>query len=285
MTNSRNFLAGGGEMGERMRALDWSKTALGPVESWPPSLRTALSIMLGSRYPMFLWWGASLVNFYNDGYIPVLGKRHPRALGMNARELWAEIWHVVGPQADGVMQTGEATWNERQLLVMERNAFVEETYFSWSYSPARDESGAIAGVFCACTEDTRRVLGERRMRTLREVAADAQGAQTARAACEAAMRVIAHNRHDLPFALLYLADGQWRGRLAAAAGCEDAPDAVDMAPLIAKGAWPLAPGGVAAPGAPWPEPVSRALAVPIAQAGSPEAAGLLVAGVSPRLAR
>ncbi|HEX6528788.1 MAG TPA: hypothetical protein VF004_03155 [Burkholderiales bacterium] len=148
-----DFLAGGGEMGERMRALDWSRTPLGAPHTWPQSLRTALSIMLGSRYPMFLWWGASLVNFYNDGYIPVLGKRHPAALGANARELWAEIWDVVGPEAETVMQSGAATWNERGLLVMERNGFVEETYFSWSYSPARDESGAVAGVFCACTEE------------------------------------------------------------------------------------------------------------------------------------
>ena len=221
-----DFLAGGGEMGERMRALDWSRTPLGAPEQWPQSLRTALSIMLGSRYPMFLWWGESFVNFYNDGYIPVLGKRHPAALGANARELWAEIWDVVGPQAESVMKSGAATWNDRGLLVMERNGFVEETYFSWSYSPARDESGAVAGVFCACTEDTRRVLGERRMRTLREVAADAQGAETARAACEAAMRAMGRNRHDLPFVLLYLADGAGRARLACAMGYAGAPDVI-----------------------------------------------------------
>ncbi|HEX6528524.1 MAG TPA: histidine kinase dimerization/phospho-acceptor domain-containing protein, partial [Burkholderiales bacterium] len=190
----------------------------------------------------------------------------------------------VGPEAETVMQSGAATWNERGLLVMERNGFVEETYFSWSYSPARDESGAVAGVFCACTEDTRRVLGERRMRTLREVAADAQGAETARAACAAAMRAMAKNRHDLPFALLYVGDGAGRARLASAMGYPGAPDVIDLPPLASQGTWPLASGGVAAPDAPWPEPVTQALAVPIAQAGSTDAAGLLVAGLSPRLA-
>ena len=279
-----SIVRGGGETGALIRSIDWTHTAVGPMVGWPASLRTALSMMLGSRYPMFLWWGASLVNFYNDGYIPVLGQRHPGAMGASAPEVWSEIWHVIGPQADIVMRKGEATWNDRQLLVMERNGFVEETYFSWSYSPAHDESGDIAGVFCACTEDTRRVLGERRLRTLRELAADALAAQSVSQACERAAQAMACNRHDLPFALVYLRADVERARLAASTGFEPAPAYIDMREMLAAGEWRLPPEGIVAPGAPWPERVRQALVVPIAQAGSESPAGVLVAGISPRLA-
>jgi signal transduction histidine kinase len=275
---------GGGETGALIRSIDWSGTAVGAMAGWPASLRTALSMMLGSRYPMFLWWGPSLVNFYNDGYIPVLGQRHPAAMGRSAPEVWSEIWNVLGPQADIVMNTGEATWNDRQLLVMERNGFVEETYFSWSYSPAHDETGSVAGVFCACTEDTRRVLGERRLRTLRELAADALAAQSVSQVCERAVQAMAGNRYDLPFALVYLKGDAERASLAASMGSDAAPPDIDMRETLAAGEWRLPVEGIAAPGAPWPERVLRAAVVPIAQAGSDSPMGVLVAGISPRLA-
>ena len=150
---------------------DWSATPLGPVERWPQALRIALGICMNSRFPMFVWWGGQLVNIYNDAYIPVLGARHPHAFGRPARECWSEIWDVVGRQAEAVMHRGEATWNERVLLVMERNGFPEETYFTWSYSPILDDDGAVGGLFCACTEETGRVRAERdRDRLLEDVA-------------------------------------------------------------------------------------------------------------------
>ncbi|MCW7538064.1 ATP-binding protein [Aquabacterium sp. A7-Y] len=149
------------EIGRLFHEMDWSATPLGPVEVWPQSLRIAVSIALNSRFPMFVWWGSELVNIYNDAYIPVLGKRHPQAFGGRAREIWNEIWPVLGPQVDEVMQHGRATWNERVLLVMERNDFTEETYFTWSYSPVYDDQGGIGGLFCACSEETPRVRVER----------------------------------------------------------------------------------------------------------------------------
>jgi PAS domain S-box-containing protein len=158
----------GGEMGVRVRAFDWSRTPLGPVESWPEALRVAVGVCLGSRFPMFVWWGEGLVNIYNDAYAPMLGKRHPAALGRGARESWEDIWDVVGPQAEAVLRRGEATWNERVLLRMERNGFEEDTYFTWSYSPIPDGRGGIGGVFCACTEETGRVLAERERERLAE---------------------------------------------------------------------------------------------------------------------
>src|SRR4051812_22850435 len=148
-------------MADRVRAHDWSATPLGPMDQWPQALRLAVGICLNSRFPMFVWWGPELINIYNDAYIPILGKRHPSALGRPARSSWDDIWHVVGPQAEAVMSRGDATWNERVRLDMERHGFVEETYFTWSYSPIPDDTGAIGGLFCACTEDTGRVFAER----------------------------------------------------------------------------------------------------------------------------
>jgi hypothetical protein len=132
-------------------------------------LKTAVNIMLNSRYPMFVWWGDELINFYNDAYSLVLGKRHPTALGISAREVWADIWDVVGPQAESVLREGRATWNDEVLLVMERNNFTEETYFTWSYSPLTNDNGKVNGVFCACTEETVKVVGKRRLKTLRDL--------------------------------------------------------------------------------------------------------------------
>ena len=154
-------ISGRGEMAAMVRAYDWASTPLGPIEQWPQSLRVAVGICLNSRFPMFVWWGPQLINIYNDSYIPMLGKRHPAALGRPAQPTWADIWHIVGPQADAVMLRGEATWNERVLLVMERHGYTEETWFTWSYSPIPDEKGGIGGLFCAVTEDTPRVIAER----------------------------------------------------------------------------------------------------------------------------
>ncbi len=159
MTDPTRFL-GDSAMAQRVRALDWTATPLGPISQWPQALKLAVSICLDSRFPMFVWWGPTLINIYNDAYIPVLGKRHPHALGRPARDSWSEIWDVVGPQADAVMLRGEASWNERVLLVMQRHGYTEDTWFTWSYSPIRDEQGFIVGLFCACTEDTQRVRAE-----------------------------------------------------------------------------------------------------------------------------
>ena len=139
------WLAGGGEMGALMRSIDWSRTPMGPVDSWPQSLRTAVSILLNSRYPMFVWWGPDLIALHNDAYVPILGAKHPRALGRPAAETWAEVWDVVGPLAARVLEHGEATYSERLRLLMERRGYEEETYFTFSYSPIPDDDGRTGG--------------------------------------------------------------------------------------------------------------------------------------------
>jgi len=187
-------------MAALFRATDWSKTSLGPLESWPEALRVAVGICLGSRFPMFVWWGPELVNLYNDAYVPVLGGRHPAAFGRPARPTWQDIWHVVGPQAEAVMRRGEATWNERVLLVMERHGYTEDTYFTWSYSPIFDGEGGIGGVFCACTEETPRVLAEReRDRLLQQVEAERARLAEAFAQSPAFLAVLRGREHVFEF--------------------------------------------------------------------------------------
>jgi signal transduction histidine kinase len=291
--------AAGGEMGTRIAAFDWSATSLGPQEKWPRSLRTTLGIMLSSRYPMFVWWGRELVNFYNDAYIPILGQRHPLAFGQSAPVVWHEIWGTIGPQVESVIICGQATWSEDQLLVMERNGYVEETYFTYSYSPVMDDDGGIGGLFCAVTENTERVLGERRLRALRQLAATSD-AKTVESACALASHALADNAHDVAFALIYLRDeGGKRLRLAATAGIGQehpwAPAEVDLsAPQDAP--WPYVKAlagqssvltgltGVRLPGGPWPEPATTAMVLPLARRGQREEAGLIVVGASPRRA-
>lgn len=162
------FLAGGGEMGVRMRAHDWKMTSLGPAEAWPQCLRTAASIMLNSRHPMFLAWGPELAFLYNDGYIPILGAKHPRTLGLPFARVWSDILADLEPLIERALG-GEPTWSEDMHLVTERNGYPEDTWYTFSYSPVRDESGGVGGMFCACTETTARVQTENRMRFLLEV--------------------------------------------------------------------------------------------------------------------
>ncbi len=150
-----------GEMSRRMQALDWSGSPLGPPQHWPQSLRSIVALMLDSRFPMFVAWGPELRFFYNDAYIEVLGAKHPAALGERFADIWSEIWHDLSPLVDAAL-AGVASYREDLPLLMNRKGFDEQTWFTFSYSPARDDSGLVAGLFCACTETTQKVGSERR---------------------------------------------------------------------------------------------------------------------------
>jgi signal transduction histidine kinase len=166
------LFAGPGEMRALCRSFDWSSTSLGPVEQWSSSLRTTVDIILACRNPMFLWWGPDLVQIYNDAYRPSLGngERHPGALGAHGREFWTDIWNAIGPQIEQVMTTGEPTWHDDQYLPIERNGRLEDVWWTYSYSPVRDDDGKIGGTLVVCLETTQRVLGElERERLLRDV--------------------------------------------------------------------------------------------------------------------
>lgn len=166
MGSSLNFLKGTGEMGRIIREKDWSKNPLGQPETWPQSLRSTLSIILNSKFPMFLFWGEELICFYNDAYRPSLGNegKHPNILGGNGKEAWPEIWEVIGHQIDTVMAGGDATWHEDQLVPIYRNGRIEDVYWTYGYSAVKDEIGAIAGVFVACTDTTEKVLNLKKLK-------------------------------------------------------------------------------------------------------------------------
>src|SRR6185369_4914259 len=184
-----------------------ASTPLGSPETWPQSLRSTVSLLLPSKAQLVLFWGPEFVTLYNDAYRPVLGTKHPQALGQPGRETWREIWSTqLGALLEGVVQTGEAFWARDLLFLLERHGFVEETYFDVSYDPVRVESGSVGGVFCIVTETTERVIGERRMALLRDLAARNATARTARDACLLATETLATRPQDITFALTYLDD-------------------------------------------------------------------------------
>ena len=293
------FLDVPGEMAALMRGKDWSLTPFGPVESWSSALRSAVSICLGSRFPIVLYWGATRALIYNDAWSPVPGRKHPWALGRPGSEVWAEIWDIIGPMFDHVMETGEATWSEDQLLPLNRFGYVEECYFYYSYSPVRGESGDVEGIFTAVTETTYRVLTERRERLLRNVSEATSATRDAGEACTAAVRSLHDVPEEAPFCLAYLRDASTGDlkRVAVAGLREDD----DLAPLHISAdetetPWPFADARTSPclaeglnekhngrlAGLPWPEAVEEALVVPILGPLGEEPYGYLVSGISPR---
>ncbi|HEY6908555.1 MAG TPA: ATP-binding protein, partial [Myxococcales bacterium] len=284
LRDADTVLAGGGEMGALMRATDWSRTPLGPVSRWPQTLRTTVSTCLSSRFPILVWWGPEMVKLYNDAYRDILGSKHPHALGAKGREVWPEIWNIIGPMLEGVLLRGEATWSEDIFLPLERKGFPEECYFTFSYSPIRDESGGVGGIFTAVTETTQRVLGDRRLRTLRELASATLETRTADAVCAAAVATLSRNAQDLPFFALYLRDGEELrctgvGGLAPARSREDAWRVQEAArtgrPIALDDLEELAATGAT---------IRRAITLPVLRPGEERAAAVLVAGLSPLLA-
>ncbi|HET9703228.1 MAG TPA: ATP-binding protein [Vicinamibacterales bacterium] len=301
MTNlarTLQFLQGGGELGALIRAADWSLTALGPIDTWPQSLKTTLGILLNSRYPMFVFWGPELIKIYNDGYAPILGNKHPWALGRPAREVWPEIWSDIEPLVDRAL-SGDPTWSDDLLLFMERNGFPEEVYFTFSYSPVPDESGGIGGMFCACTETTGEVLSERRLQTLRDLAAGLAASQTERDACVESARLLHANRADAPFTAIYLLDENGAAELAAQAG--SVPGHAVSPLFIERGddrvSWPvhevmlsrtsqvvssLRTRFAVIPAGPWGEAPDSAMVLPLLDRSLDRAIGAIVLGISSR---
>ena len=200
------------EVGALMRGHEWTGTPLGLPEHWPQSLKTVVNIVLTSRYAMWMCWGEKFSFLYNDAYRPTLGIKHPWALGRPAYEVWAEIWHEIGPRIESVLATGEATYKEGLLLFLQRSGFPEETYHTFSYSPLADDGGSICGMLCVVTEETERVIGERRMATLRDLAADLAASNTEHEVLAAIERQLGQNPKDLPFTLLYLYDDDGTAR-------------------------------------------------------------------------
>ena len=288
-------------MANLIRQFAWDAHPLGPIETWSDTLLTTVNLLLSSRHPMFLWWGPGLIQFYNDGYRPsIRADKHPSAVGQCGKECWPEIWHIIGPQIDAVMNRGESTWNLNQLVPINRNGKLEEVYWTYSYSPVRDEDGCVQGTLVVCSETTEHVLSERRLRSLLSISTDnhatneltgqSTDSQPLLRIAKRIVKALDENPADVPFAGLYLvANGEIL--LAEGAPADD--------PLTLAGAnpWPLenvvnsrravlaedlqARFGDVVRG-PWPEPITRSYIVPVFMPGLSIQA-VLVAGISPRL--
>ena len=299
-----DWLAGGGEMRRLIRNFDWSKHRLGPPQLWPQSLKTVIRMMLDSRYAMWMGWGSDLTFFYNDAYArDTLGKKHPSALGRPARDVWAEIWTDIKPRIERVLSTGESTWDEGLLLFLERSGFLEETYHTFSYSPLYDEAGRRGGMLCVVTEETKRVISERRLALLRELGANTTLARTVDEACHRFVQTLEQNPADVPFALVYLIDNSHRKLLlkGAAQVPENHPAHFAEIPLDdnSETKWPVAQAlSTKKPvvisdletrfgkfhGGNYSESPKFAMALPIPGVDAEHPVGAVVVGVSPRLA-
>jgi signal transduction histidine kinase/DNA-binding response OmpR family regulator len=296
--STAEFLAGGGAVGKLMRAMRWQDTPLGTPESWPQSLKTVVRILLTSRYQMWMCWGPQLTMFYNDAYGPTLGVKQQWALGASAREVWKEIWPDIGPRVEHVLGSGEATWDEALMLFLLRSGYSEETYHTFSYSPLADDDGKIVGMLCVVTEETERIIGERRLFALQELAGGIAGNNTLETVFESVSRQLDRNLKDLPFTLTYLFDERGDACLACCSGVESghaiAPARID--PKDPNAAWPaeeilarrtalnvsdLKDRCAALPRGAWDKAPREAIITPIAQQGRETPAGFLVAGINP----
>ena len=288
------ILRHGGEVGADLAKVDWAATPLGPPPQWPQSLRTTVAMLLSSRFSMWMAWGPELTFFCNAAYRrDTLGRKYPWALGRPAAEVWQEIWPDVGPRIAHVLTTGEATWDEGLLLFLERSGYSEETYHTFSYSPLRDDDGVVAGLLCVVSEETARVIGERRMETLRDLGSDPLVVRTEGEMLAFTARQLECNQKDLPFTLTYLLDPSGRARLAASSGL---PAGHVAAPLELSGddtaVWPireaaagrsviidLDTAAVPVPTGAWSEPPTRAAIVPLVAPGG-TSIGFLVSGLN-----
>ena len=292
----------GSEMGARIRAFDWSHTPLGAIENWPPSLVSILGVCLTAQSPMAIYWGADGWLLYNDAWRPVVGGKHPWALGRPASEVWPELWPTIRQYFESVHATGEANWRSDELLPMQRFGYTEECYFDYSLNPIRGHSGAVEGILNIVQETTYRVLNDRRTSLLRELASLSGSAQNEDDACVRILQALATDPADVPFALLYTIDRDRRlATLAGAVGLDVGSPArhmtVDLADEASRGNWPLAAAmrqdepllledladrfGLL-PGGAWPEQTRQALLLPIGPTTEEEGGLLLVAGISPR---
>lgn len=304
--SSDNVLTGSGEMGERIRALDWGLTPIGPTESWSPTLQMIVGLLVANRLPLLLWWGPDYISIYNDAYRSVLGKKHPLALGKPCREVFPEIWHILKPLIDTPFTGGPASWMEDLSVELNRHGFIDEAHFTIAYSPVPDNTAprGIGGVLAMGHEITEKIVSERRVEALRDLATRAGEAKTAEEAASLAVAALGPYAADIPFAALYLFDERLEiARLAATTGVEPKEPAAPLALFAGSGGkadqpWPVADvlrsGSIIVvedlaerlqkvPSGPWSDPPHTAVVVPIKSNTALQLAGIFVVGVSPRL--
>ena len=308
-----DFLIGGGELGELMRRHDWTRTPLGAPDQWPQSLRMAVRIMQTSLQPIWIGWGKELIYLYNDPYKSIIGGKHPWALGRPTHEVWREIWPDIEPLLATALGGDRGTFVESQLLIMERNGYPEETYYTFSYSPIPDDNGAIGGIICANSDDTLRVIGERQVALLRELASSTANLRSREEAFARSVKALATNSHDLPFAMLYVGEpGNDALSLVGTSGFPQGFDSqgfnsqgFDQLPLLSADAaapWPIAEAlrthetqivdisddpfgtnlfGTETPTGAWDRAPKQAAILPISPTGEAGRTGVLIVGLNP----
>ena len=287
------------EMSSLVGTFDWASTPLGPGAAWPDSLKAVVRILLTSRFPMWMAWGPELTFLYNDAYRrTTLGKKHPWALGRPAPEVWHEIWKEIGPLIRRVIDSGEASWDETLLLILERSGYPEETYHTFSYSPLAGPDGRVAGMLCVVIEDTVGVIGERQLAALSSLAENLAGATSKQDVFAAIERGLAHQK-DMPCTLTYLLDEDGTHlKLVARTGIEAEHPAASLTidPTETLAAWPIhqlltANRGITVdhlpelfpdlPAGCWDMPPNRARLVPIARQGRDKPVGVFIAALNP----
>ena len=300
-SNPLAFLLGGGEMGGLIRSMDWSKTSLGPVNEWPQSLRTTISICLASDLPICVIWGPDLVQLYNDAYRFICGNKHPHSMGQNFAQCWQEAWPVIGEAHDSAL-AGDTAFLESQQIFLERHGYVEECFFTFSFSPVRDEVGRVGGLFHPVIEMTSQMLSERRTRTLRDITSQTSKAKSVNEVLSLSAQAFTDYNLDLPFVQIYAIDPDGdQARLVASTDFK--ADAFSSLSTAALGLselppWPfeevLRSGsavqvedvfqriGLTFVG-PYPEQPTAALVLPIILPGATRPAAIFIAGISSRL--
>lgn len=284
-------------MGQLIRSFDWSQTPLGPIDKWPRSLRTCVQIMLTSRQPIWIGWGKELIKLYNDPYQQIVKGKHPWALGKPASIVWKDIWKDIDPMLRKVMHENEGTYVEEQLLIMERNGYPEETYYTFSYTPVAGDDGVTAGMICFNTDDTDRIISERQLKTLTELGKSLNDLKSTEHVYAEAIKVIRANPFDFPYAALYTvengvaqlvngtsADAVLQEKYQVVAtndgeiGDAFAKSFSSGKPQVLKG---LVPKIGKMPTGAWSIPPDQAIVLSIAQRGSSEAYGFLFVGANP----
>ncbi|GAB1545008.1 hypothetical protein NUACC21_76840 [Scytonema sp. NUACC21] len=308
-SSATDWLSSGGEMSKLIRSMDWSKTPLGSIESWPQSLRTAVSLCLASNLPINIVWGSGRVQIYNDGYWPICGDKHPHSMGQDYKECWLSAWDAVGEPYERAT-AGVTAFLENRRMFLDRNGYLEETFFTFSLSPIRDETGGVGGLFHPVTEMTQQILTERRLKVLRDLVERTADAKTIEEVCRLSAQALAAHELDLPFALFYRLDTDGKqaylmsmtGLAPESAACstvvdlETSPelwalaDLAQWSPTDRKSSDPVRQvddleqqfGSLQCN--PYPECVRSAIAIAITLPGLTHPWGVFVAGVSPRRA-
>lgn len=304
-TATKSYLTlfeGTGEMAALMRAYDWDAHPMGNPEYWPDSLKTTIRLMLQSNFPMFIWWSPDLYMFHNDAYLPALGKKHPQALGASAREMWAEVWEQIGEIVEKILQGGKPFYARELQMTLERKGFSEETYWTFSYSAAPNDEGGVGGIFCACNEETKSVLAQRRMKTIKDIADATTQVETVEEASQLISQVLSDNKKDIPISLIYLLNGEeTKARLLGQSGqlpLELAPAELGVEQVEQGDIWHLAKvrrsrkrktsqlpflRDPSLPVLPGFGPYGKAVTLPVLTPGEDKLLGCFVCGLSPKL--